>query len=208
MLPGFSKNLLAAVKALEGTLSNFKERIKGIERDLKKEYQTLENSLESRTKRIEHLETVIRSGIVSPGSGAGQIASLQAKNRILQSDLAEARSLADNRSRRRSRDESPSPSPSIPTGPRTVSRGSTSTVAHGSSTDKKSISSERDVGGSDSTMQSTYLYKLQELERRLVAEREGRVLDRAAARKRLEDGEKKNRELEAELDRNRYRRGI
>jgi hypothetical protein len=44
------------------------------------------------------------------------------------------------------------------------------------------------------------------LERRLKAEREARLLDRNGARKRLEEGERRNEELKAELERNKIRK--
>lgn len=48
---------------------------------------------------------------------------------------------------------------------------------------------------------------MRELERRLKAEREARLLDRSGARKRLEEGRMENEELKMELERERVRRG-
>ncbi|KAL2127088.1 hypothetical protein VTI74DRAFT_11362 [Chaetomium olivicolor] len=65
MLPGFSKNLLAAVKTIETMVGSFQSKIKSVERDLWKEYQTLENHLEQRTKKLDRLETIVRNGIAT-----------------------------------------------------------------------------------------------------------------------------------------------
>lgn len=54
--PGFSRNLLLAAKQVEGTLVTFKDRIKRVERDMWKEYQALEHTLELRTKKLERVE--------------------------------------------------------------------------------------------------------------------------------------------------------
>jgi hypothetical protein len=54
--PGFSRNLLLAAKQVEGTLSTFKDKIKRVERDLWKEYQALEHTMELRTKKLERVE--------------------------------------------------------------------------------------------------------------------------------------------------------
>lgn len=60
-----------------------------------------------------------------------------------------------------------------------------------------------DVGGSGS---EKWIHRLRELERRLKAEREARLLDRSGARKRLEERDAVNEELRMELERERMRR--
>ncbi len=50
-------------------------------------------------------------------------------------------------------------------------------------------------------------HRLREMERRVKAEREARLLDRAGARKRLEEGEREVERLKAELERERKRGG-
>ncbi|KAF2399739.1 hypothetical protein EJ06DRAFT_530544 [Trichodelitschia bisporula] len=51
-----------------------------------------------------------------------------------------------------------------------------------------------------------WIHRLKELERRLKAEREARLLDRSGARKRLEEGRLENEELRMQLERERERR--
>ncbi|KAL8725360.1 MAG: hypothetical protein Q9166_007420 [cf. Caloplaca sp. 2 TL-2023] len=53
--------------------------------------------------------------------------------------------------------------------------------------------------------QSRWTHRLRELERRLKAEREARLLDRTGARKRLEEGMRENEDLRRELERERER---
>jgi hypothetical protein len=60
-----------------------------------------------------------------------------------------------------------------------------------------------DAGGSSS---EKWIHRLRELERRLKAEREARLLDRSGARKRLEERDAVNEELRMELERERMRR--
>jgi hypothetical protein len=48
-----------------------------------------------------------------------------------------------------------------------------------------------------------WIHRLKELERRLKAEREARLLDRSGARKRLEEGRLENEQLRLELERER-----
>lgn len=220
MLPGFSKNLLAAVKTIELLVGNFKSRVKTVERDLWKEYQSLEHSLEMRTKKLDRLETVVKSGVPG-GDNKAELVKLRDANRMLKEQLASARNV-DNRSRgRMSPTESPSPSPTVPTGPRnkTIERTSTLTRHHStsavetleravsSSTVNKSSSIPVASGGSlDEAGEQRWIFRLRELERRLKAEREARLLDRNGARKRLEEGERRNEELKAELERNKVRK--
>jgi hypothetical protein len=56
-------------------------------------------------------------------------------------------------------------------------------------------------------MQQRFIHRLRELERRLKAEREARLLDRSGARRRLEEGAEENRRLKGELERERIRHG-
>jgi len=60
-----------------------------------------------------------------------------------------------------------------------------------------------DIGRSGS---EKWIHRLRELERRLKAEREARLLDRSGARKRLEERDAVNEELRMELERERMRR--
>lgn len=118
MLPGFSKNLISAVKTIEGLMGDFKSRIRSVERDLWKEYQTLESNLELRTKRLDRLEIMARSGIPGAGDdGKKELEKLREANKGLRVEISTLRAANDVRAAAYGNDPS-SPSPSIPTGPR------------------------------------------------------------------------------------------
>jgi predicted nucleic acid-binding Zn-ribbon protein len=220
MLPGFSKNLLAAVKTIESLVGSFKSQVRVVEKDLWKEYQNLEHSLDMRSKKLDRLETMVKSSVGTGGGGVtsgnekAEIAKLKEMNRILKEQLASMRN-AEKRARRIDDFAPPSPAPSVPTGPRNKNLDRTSTLTrhnnastaesldHVSST--TSLLKPGSVNGSmnDEAGEQRWIFRLRELERRLKAEREARLLDRSGARKRLEEGEKRNEELKAELERNR-----
>lgn len=225
MLPGFSKNLLAAVKTIETLVGDFKSRIRNVEKDLWKEYQTLESNLELRTKRLDRLETMARSAVPGvSGDGKAEIARLKETNKSLKTEISTLRAANDVRAGVYGND--PSPSPSVPTGPRhkviDKSRTSTLTRAHSSSAAESferamSSRSGSRAGSADKSVTQNSIgeegyipdlrwqIRLQELEYKLKAEREARKLDRSSAKQRLDEKSRENAELAAEVERNRIR---
>ncbi|KAI9147547.1 microtubule associated protein [Paramyrothecium foliicola] len=144
-LPGFSKNLLAAVKAIEAMIGSFQTKIKSVERDLQREYQTLENNLEVRTKKLDRLEAMVRNAVASGSLGSQDLAPrllrLEDAYRQLKVENATLRTASDVRARAAYAASSNSdghitgsPSPSVPRGPgdRDKDRGTRS--SHGRST--------------------------------------------------------------------------
>lgn len=226
MLPGFAKNLIAAVKTIESLVGDFKSRIRTIEKDLWKEYQILESNLELRTKRLDRLETMSRSAIpIVTNDGRREIEKLKEANKSLKLEVSTLRAAQDAIREY----EGQMPSPSVPTGPRNKvhdkSRTSTLTRHHSTSAvetlERVMIGSRSGVatgsGGLERSVTSGTLtedeYKpdlkwqvrLQELEYKLKAEREARKLDRNSARQRLEEKSRENAELAAEVERNKIR---
>lgn len=131
MLPGFTRNLLAAIKHIETVVGGFPGRVKGVERDLWREYQSLESTLEQRLKKLDRLEGIVRaSGITSGMLGTPDLKSrfirLEEAYRLLKVENATLRTANEVRTRAHGStsvgtdgfDPSGSPSPSIPTGPR------------------------------------------------------------------------------------------
>ncbi|KID97820.1 anucleate primary sterigmata protein B, partial [Metarhizium majus ARSEF 297] len=133
-LPGFSKNLLGAIKAIEAMFGGLHSKIKSVERDLHREYQTLENNLEVRTKKLDRLETMLRnsvaSGSLAPQDMHSRMARLEDAYRQLKVENATLRTANDVRSRAahsssdstttplgRGTTVKGSPSPGIPRGP-------------------------------------------------------------------------------------------
>ncbi|KAI9729781.1 MAG: Anucleate primary sterigmata protein B [Claussenomyces sp. TS43310] len=216
MLPGFSKNLLAATKTIESMVGGFQTRIKTVERDLWKEYQNVEQALDVRVKKLDRLETLVKSGVSSGASDSkAEMVSLKDTNRLLRAELASLRNV-DNRTRTLLEPGgASSPSPSIPTGPRSRKSDRTSTLTRhhssstvetatrvGSSSAGSSIRAGSSKGGaSDEADDQRWIFRFQELERRLAAEREARLLDRKGAMKRLQEAERRNEELRMEVER-------
>lgn len=232
MFPGFSKNLVAAVKTIESLVGDFQSRIRSVEKDLWKEYQTLESNLEIRTKRLDRLETMARSAIPGvSGDGRREIEKLRELNRGLKTEVGTLR--AANEVRAGVYGNETSPSPSVPTGPRhksvEKSRTSTMTRHHSASavetfdraSNSRSGSSARSgtASGGSGTIERgeaslapeefkidlKWQVRLQELEYKLKAEREARMMDRSSALKRLEEKTRENEELSAQVERNRVR---
>lgn len=183
MLPGFRKNLLAAIKTIESIVSTFKQKIKDTEVRLSKDLERLETALEAKSKRIDRLENTIK---LIPSSN-----NHHAKN----NNISRTPSRMSTSSRTQTLTTHPhphptdledniasSPSPTIPTGPR-------------------HSSDQQGQGG------QSWLFQKRELERRLAVEREGRVRDRKGAQERLADLDRERNAIRAELERERARRG-
>ncbi|EER42803.1 anucleate primary sterigmata protein B [Histoplasma capsulatum H143] len=93
--PGFSRNLLLALKTVETHIGGFKARIKSVERDLTKEYQNLEHSLNIRFKKLERMEELVQNLKSSqpqhrstpPNSSSAEISKLRGENRLLKAEL-------------------------------------------------------------------------------------------------------------------------
>ncbi|CAK7210159.1 hypothetical protein SBRCBS47491_000679 [Sporothrix bragantina] len=133
MLPGFTRNLLAAIKHIETVVGGFPGRVKGVERDLWREYQSLESTLEQRLKKLDRLEGIVRASSMASSSGAFGTPELQSRfirleeaYRQLKVENATLRTASEVRARAYGStsvdadgyDPTGSPSPSIPTGPR------------------------------------------------------------------------------------------
>jgi hypothetical protein len=232
MFPGFSKNLIAAIKTIESLVGDFQSRIRGVEKDLWKEYQTLESNLEIRTKRLDRLETMARSSI--PGvsrDSRKEVEKLREANSGLKAEVGTLRAANDVRAGVYGIETSPSPS--VPTGPRhrniEKSRTSTMTRHHSASavetfdrvSNSRSGSSARSgtaSGGPGSFERAEsslapeefkvdlkWQVRLQELEYKLKAEREARMMDRSSALQRLEEKTRENEALTAQVERDRLR---
>lgn len=239
--PGFSRNLLLAVKTVEGMLAGFKNRIKAVERDLTKEYQALEHNLSVRIKKLDRLEEAVRNIRIQQraANASGEISKLRTENKLLRAELNLIHSHSRNRhggsgsnhaagaaaASPNAVGEGQEPEPSGPTSPSNLAsslsrhqsnlENSKSMIPRASSgipqptqnAGAVAHSSQRGYDGSDPNRDRKWIERLRELERRLKAEREARLLDRSGARKRLEERDAENEELRAQLERERMRRG-
>ncbi|KKY25065.1 putative anucleate primary sterigmata protein b [Phaeomoniella chlamydospora] len=94
--PGFSRNLLLAAKQVESTIGIFKERIKRTERDLWKEYQALEHTLDLRVKKLDRVEEIVTNMRAAQRptsrheftSASPDLNKLKGENRLLKAELA------------------------------------------------------------------------------------------------------------------------
>jgi len=213
-LPGFSKNLLAAVKAIETIVGSFSTKIKTIERELSREYQTLENNLEVRTKKLDRLETMVRNTVASSSTSSQDLHSrllrMEDKYRQLKVEHATLKSATDARSRAAAyasagnnpealipSNDTGSPSPSIPRGPGERTRSVLTRTSTANSGAEMTVHDENSSGNDN-----RWLFRLRDMEYKLKMEREARNQDRQAARARLGGLENENRDL-----RERVRRG-
>lgn len=224
MLAPFSKALLLAVQHIEGIMVTFKTRVKTMDRDLQNQYRALEEALDDRTKKLEKLENTVQSNrIQGTFTAAPEIAKLRGENRLLKSEIAvlqnkelHARSTAHRSSSSRDLNPMGSNSNNASAPPPSLARHHSSSAVEHSTQQRSSpgrTSSlvplpipERSAATATDSSHSRWTHRLRELERRLKAEREARLLDRTGARKRLEEGMKENEELRAELERERERR--
>lgn len=177
MLPGFSKNLLAAVKTIESIVGKFQDRVKSVERELWKEYQHLEEGLDKRIKKLDKLESIVRNGVATGSIGVSGAVSqaileeqrsrftrledayrqLKVENATLRTaNEVRAQTMLDpNLADKQKFDTGGgSPSPSIPTGPRDRDRPSRSTERH-----DRSRQSSRNHGGPSVTSSSSSTHR-------------------------------------------------
>ncbi|KAI9778163.1 MAG: Anucleate primary sterigmata protein B [Candelina submexicana] len=210
MLPAFSKNLLLAVKTVEGLIGGFKSRIRGVERDLWKEYQTLEHNLDLRVKKLDKLESIIQAQRTASQNSAPEIARLRGENRLLKAELSilqkpDARSRTSQGEHRLSISGTPNRDVSRAAVAATLMRHHSSSAVE--TLERAAASAIPLPSAPIEPSQQRWVHRLKELERRLKAEREARLLDRSGARKRLEQGRAENEELRMELERERIRKG-
>lgn len=226
-LPGFSKNVLAAIKMVENIIGGFKVRIRGIEKDLWKEYQTLEHKLDVRIKHLDGLEKTIRSGsmgMIRNETLNNEISRLKSENKHLKAEINLSRQptrssndSGDAHHHSPAHSRLPHRSVSGPHGTSNVNRNSIAStlLRHNSSTDVlqhySSSSQQQEAPTSNPAppavqpTEQRWIHRLKELERRLKAEREARLLDRKGARQRLQEGKAENEELRGMLEREKER---
>ena len=264
-LPSFNKNILGAVKRVEGLMGDFKQRIKSVERDLNKDYQTLEHNLDLRVRRLDQLERAIKdtqarmaeeaaaaaqrpqtNRSVSSRSmkGSEEIAKLKSEAKILKAELqfhrqhpsAMAQQLLHQQSQQGNHVRTFSSGSGSGTKPPSPARTIMSTLLRHHSTsaiDQQSQSQLAQAAQAASAAtglqgQSTsialdqtplqrvetgaseqrWIHRLKEMERRLKAEREARLLDRRGARQRLEERSAENEELRMMLEKEKRRESV
>lgn len=236
-LQGFQKNMLCGVKTIESIVAGFKTRCRGVERDLWKEYQVVENALESRTRRLERLENLIRGGIGEQSGMRTEVAKLRTENRLLKAELnvvkneQQAAATAVSPGLHRSKTMTASSSAATTTTTTTTERKHRHRHRSERETETKSEPGEKadsnnavvasavppgmlartassasappHISDGQDVSEKRWILRLRELEKRLKAEREARLLDRSAAKKKVDEARGQREELKAELERER-----
>ncbi|CRG83288.1 hypothetical protein PISL3812_00639 [Talaromyces islandicus] len=223
--PGFSRNLLLALKTVEGMLSGFKNRIRAVERDLTKEYQSLEHNLGLRIKKLDRVEEAVRNirAQQRASTTSPEVSKLKTENRLLKAELnlmqqphsrnrhsgsAGAAVIAANvATTDHELDRSPVNRSAQSDSRKGIMTRNASGTPQPSNALAATTQSQRSTALSNAEQDRLWVERLRELERRLKAEREARMVDRNGARKRLEERVAENMELRAELERERLRRG-
>ncbi|KAJ4291155.1 hypothetical protein N0V90_010353 [Kalmusia sp. IMI 367209] len=217
-IQGFNKNIILAVKNVEGIIGGFRQRIRNLEKDLTRDYQTLEHTFDVRMKRLEQLEKLVRAqrdSIGRPSTVRGGIVELNSaelnklrnENKTLRGEVQTLRAITMTTQTLTERSPSRAGSPSS----KRASVAQT-LLRHHSTSAVEGLQNQPDhpypQAGPLQQNEQKWIHRLKELERRLKAEREARLLDRSGARKRLEQKVEENANLQAELERERERRGL
>ncbi|QIX01068.1 hypothetical protein AMS68_006585 [Peltaster fructicola] len=246
-LPAFQRNIITAIKNIEGVVGGFKSRIRSIEKEMWKDYQTLEHNLDMRIRRMDSIERAVgetqariaeeaakqaperpqtsRTLSVRGSKGSEEIGKLKTEVKLLKAELkfhrqhpsAMAQQLIHQHSqmhpehmRKMSRDSGSfkPPSPARQIVAQLLRQHSTTTERAPSPSDDAPARSQNIVLSAPQIEPSEqrWVHRLKEMERRLKAEREARLLDRKGARQRLEEGRLENEELKLMLERERLRR--
>lgn len=221
-IQGFNKNVILAVKTVEGVIGAFKQRIRAMEKDFVRDYQTLEHTLDVRVKRLDQLEklvlaqrqsigrpSTVRGGLVELNSA--ELTKLRTENKNLRTEIQTLRAITTTTqsgneiilSRSPSQNESPTSSKRASMAHTLLRAQSESVVQH---LQNQPPGHPYPAAGPLQPSEQKWIHRLKELERRLKAEREARLLDRSGARKRLEQKVEENADLKAMLEKERDRR--
>lgn len=213
--PGFSRNLMLAVKTLEAVIGGFKNRIKGVERDLMKQYQNVEHVFNQRVKRLDRMEDSVMNMRAQSQAGASpELSKLRGENRLLKAELNIIQSSPSRRSvaagTRAGAAASGSPTATSSrhvdmderrSGPSQFSSATTLADQAGSAGGAGGAMVHSRRSRNMDSGNEKWIQRLRELEKGLKAEREARLLDRGGARKRLEERDAENQRLRAQLER-------
>ena len=234
-LQPFTRNILSAIKALEALMSSCKSQIRSVEKNLYKDYQVLEQNLEVRVKRMDSLERAVKdaqSAIETQAQESATLRSQQNMNRSSKTSIEEVTKLkqevkilrAEIRFHKSSsaggaENKGKEAADKKDTGNQLTPRASmaNSLLRHHSSSAIETLQQAPAAANAKGPSivlatpplqpsEQRWIHRLKELERRLKAEREGRLLDRKGARQRLEERDSQLEDLRGMLEREKDRR--
>jgi predicted nucleic acid-binding Zn-ribbon protein len=231
-LQPFTRNILSAIKAIETLMSSCKSQIRSVEKNLRKDYQVLEQNLEVRVKRMDLLERAVKdaqSAIETQAQESATLRSQQNMNRSSKTSIEEVTKLkqevkilrAEIRFHKSSTAENKGKeAEKKDTSNQLTPRASmaNSLLRHHSSSAIETLQQQVPLATNAKNpsivlatpplqpSEQRWIHRLKELERRLKAEREGRLLDRKGARQRLEERDSQLEDLRGMLEREKDRR--
>ena len=186
MLHPFSHKLLLSVKTIENIVGGFKSRLRGMEQAFARDFEALERNLEMRSKRLERLEAQVSANRTSNTFRPPPRIDPKASRTEISATLARHYSTTVIETMERQREQALKDAAATKDAAAAVATKSSEPIE---------------------PSQQRWIHRLRDLERRLKAEREARLMDRSGARKRLEEGKAENEALRLELERERGRRG-
>jgi hypothetical protein len=231
-LQPFTRNILSAIKAIETLMSSCKSQIRSVEKNLRKDYQVLEQNLEVRIKKMDLLERAVKdaqSAIETQAQESATLRSQQNMNRSSKTSIEEVTKLkqeikilrAEIRFHKSSTAENKGKeAEKKDTSNQLTPRASmaNSLLRHHSSSAIETLQQQVPLATNAKNpsivlatpplqpSEQRWIHRLKELERRLKAEREGRLLDRKGARQRLEERDSQLEDLRGMLEREKDRR--
>lgn len=233
-LQPFTRNILSAIKALEALMSSCKSQIRSVEKNLYKDYQVLEQNLEVRVKRMDSLERAVKeaqSAIETQAQESATLRSQQNMNRSSKTSIEEVTKLkqevkilraeirfhkssaggAENKGKEAAdkKDSSNQLTPRASMAKSLLRHHSSSAIETLQQAPVAANAKGPSIVLATPPLQPSeqrWIHRLKELERRLKAEREGRLLDRKGARQRLEERDSQLEDLRGMLEREKDRR--
>lgn len=170
-LPQLQASLTSALAHLETIIKSFPAQLRNVEQEIWVDFQTLDTALASRILRLDHLEQRVKTTAKIRADEGEELRKVKEENEMLQKEIRQAGAGA---------------------GALTTARASASTNIAASSAGN---------GNQDDNSEAKWIWRIEEMNRRLKAEREGRLLDRDGASKRLQEGQREIRELRRALER-------
>ncbi|KAI5198612.1 hypothetical protein E4T39_06648 [Aureobasidium subglaciale] len=228
-LQPFTRNVLDAIKKIESLMSDSTTQIRTVDKSLAKDYAILEQNLSIYVKRIEYLERMHKEVQVAKEQQAQELAHLRSQEKmnkttsrsteelaklkqeikVLRAELRFSKSAAEKNDTVEKKGGDATPRASLAS---SLLRHHSSSAIETLAPPTLATTTARNpsillASAPLAPSEQRWIHRLKELERRLKAEREGRLLDRKGARQRLEERDLQLEDLRGLLERERDRRG-